>query len=460
MSNKNNNISSQKKFYIETYGCQMNFADSEIVNAILLEKGMNPVSDAELADIILVNTCSIRENAETKVWNRLKEFRGLKAQNKSLTVGVLGCMAERIKDQIIEEEQLVDIVVGPDAYRDIPRLIEEVEDGRKAVNVLLSLEETYADIAPVRTTGNGVSAFVSIMRGCDNMCSFCVVPFTRGRERSRPLESILNEIRQLSDQGYKEVTLLGQNVNSYKDGNHTFSTLMDKASLLDPEMRFRFSSPHPKDFPDELLYLIAERPNLCNYIHIPAQAGSDSMLERMRRPYTRDQYLQLIEKMKGIIPGLSLSTDIIAGFCGETEEEHQQTLSLMREVEYDLAYMFAYSERERTLAYRKFEDDVPEEVKKRRLSEIISQQMSIQHRRNHDEIGHRHVVLVEGTSKRSEQQMSGRTDTNKIAVFDRNDFEKGDYVEVEITGATSATLIAKPIAKTSLRAYYSAVLEA
>ena len=399
----------------------MNFADSEIVNAILLEKGMNPVSDAELADIILVNTCSIRENAETKVWNRLKEFRGLKAQNKSLTVGVLGCMAERIKDQIIEEEQLVDIVVGPDAYRDIPRLIEEVEDGRKAVNVLLSLEETYADIAPVRTTGNGVSAFVSIMRGCDNMCSFCVVPFTRGRERSRPLESILNEIRQLSDQGYKEVTLLGQNVNSYKDGNHTFSTLMDKASLLDPEMRFRFSSPHPKDFPDELLYLIAERPNLCNYIHIPAQAGSDSMLERMRRPYTRDQYLQLIEKMKGIIPGLSLSTDIIAGFCGETEEEHQQTLSLMREVEYDLAYMFAYSERERTLAYRKFEDDVPEEVKKRRLSEIISQQMSIQHRRNQDEIGQRHVVLVEGTSKRSEQQMSGRTDTNKIY---QKEFEK------------------------------------
>jgi len=438
----------------------MNFADSEIVNAILLEKGMNQVTEAELADIILVNTCSIRENAETKVWNRLKEFRGLKAQNKSLTVGVLGCMAERIKDQIIEEEQLVDIVVGPDAYRDIPRLIEEVEDGRKAVNVLLSLEETYADIAPVRTTGNGVSAFVSIMRGCDNMCSFCVVPFTRGRERSRPLESILNEIRQLSDQGYKEVTLLGQNVNSYKDGNHTFSTLIDKASLLDPEMRFRFSSPHPKDFPDELLYLIAERPNLCNYIHIPAQAGSDSMLERMRRPYTRDQYLQLIEKMKGIIPGLSLSTDIIAGFCGETEEEHQQTLSLMREVEYDLAYMFAYSERERTLAYRKFEDDVPEEVKKRRLSEIISQQMSIQHRRNHDEIGQRHVVLVEGTSKRSEQQLSGRTDTNKIAVFDRKEFEKGDYVEVEITGATSATLIAKPIAKTSLGAYYSAVLEA
>lgn len=449
-----------KSFYIETYGCQMNFADSEIVNAILIERGMKPVRDAEHADIVLVNTCSIRENAETKVWNRLKEFRKLKARNKLLTVGILGCMAERIKDQIIEEEQLVDIVVGPDSYRDIPRLIEEVEDGRKAVNVLLSLEETYADIAPVRTTGNGVSAFVSIMRGCDNMCSFCVVPFTRGRERSRPLESILNEICQLYDQGYKEITLLGQNVNSYKDGNNTFSTLMDKSSLLYPEIRFRFSSPHPKDFPDELLYLIAERPNLCNYIHIPAQAGSDSMLERMRRPYTRDQYLQLIKKMKVIIPNLSLSTDIIAGFCGETEEEHQQTLSLMREVEYDLAYMFAYSERERTLAYRKFEDDISEEIKKRRLSEIISQQMSIQHRRNQNEIGQRHLVLVEGTSKRSAQQISGRTDTNKIAVFDRKDFEKGDYIEVEITRATSATLIAKPISKTSLVDYYSAAIEA
>lgn len=448
-------MSSQKKFYIETYGCQMNFADSEIVNAILLDEGMQAVTEAELADIILVNTCSIRENAETKVWNRLKEFRGLKSQKESLTVGVLGCMAERIKDQIIEEEQLVDIVVGPDAYRDIPRLIEEVEDGRKAVNVLLSLEETYADIAPVRTTGNGVSAFVSIMRGCDNMCSFCVVPFTRGRERSRPIESILTEIQQLSDEGYKEVTLLGQNVNSYKDGLNTFTTLMDRASRINPEIRFRFSSPHPKDFPDDLLYLIAERPNLCNYIHIPAQAGSDSMLERMRRPYTRDQYLALIQKMKSIIPDCSLSTDIIAGFCGETEEEHQQTLSLMKEVEYDLAYMFAYSERERTLAYRKFEDDVPEEVKKRRLSEIISQQMSIQHSRNKAEIGNRHIVLVEGTSKRSEDQLSGRTDTNKMVVFDRKDFVRGDYVEVEITDCTSATLRAIPIGKTTLSEYYS-----
>ncbi len=451
---------SNKKFFIETYGCQMNFADSEIVNSILIEDGMTVAPDPESADVILVNTCSIRENAETKVWNRLKELKTIKKTNSDLTVGVLGCMAERIKDRIIEEENLVDIVVGPDAYRDIPRLLAEVDDGRKAVNVLLSLEETYADIAPVRTTGNGVSSFVSIMRGCDNMCSFCVVPFTRGRERSRPLESILKEIQQLSDEGYKEVTLLGQNVNSYKDGENTFTTLMDAASLINPEVRFRFSSPHPKDFPDDLLYLIAERPNLCNYIHIPAQAGSDSMLERMRRPYTRKQYLSLTEKMREIIPGVSLSTDIIAGFCGETEEEHNGTMTLMKEVGYDLAYMFAYSERERTLAYRKFEDDVPEEIKKRRLSEIISQQMEIQKERNLTEIGTHHLVLVEGTSKKSEDQVSGRTDTNKIAVFDRRDFQKGDYVEVEVTDCTSATLIAKPIRKTTISEFYGAAVEA
>lgn len=438
----------------------MNFADSEIVNSILIEDGMTVAPTAESADVILVNTCSIRENAETKVWNRLKEIRHLKKTNADLTVGVLGCMAERIKDRIIEEEQLVDIVVGPDAYRDIPRLLSEVDDGRKAVNVLLSLEETYADIAPIRTTGNGVSAFVSIMRGCDNMCSFCVVPFTRGRERSRPMQSILNEIDQLSNDGYKEVTLLGQNVNSYKDGNNTFTTLMDEASKINPEIRFRFSSPHPKDFPDDLLKLIAERPNLCNYIHIPAQAGSDTMLEKMRRPYTREQYLILIDKMKSIIPGLSLSTDIIAGFCGETEEEHQQTMSLMALVEYDLAYMFAYSERERTLAYRKFEDDVPHETKKRRLTEIINQQMEIQKQRNQLEIGKRHLVLVEGTSKRSEEQMSGRTDTNKMVIFDRKNFKKGDYIEVEITDSTSATLKAIPIKKTTIVDYYGVAVEA
>ncbi|MEX0609835.1 MAG: tRNA (N6-isopentenyl adenosine(37)-C2)-methylthiotransferase MiaB [Balneolaceae bacterium] len=445
-----------KKFYIETYGCQMNFADSEIVNSILLEDGMKPVHNAESADVVLVNTCSIRENAETRVWNRLKELRAIKKENGNLTVGVLGCMAERIKDRIIEQEHLVDIVVGPDAYRDIPRLLQEVEDGRKAVNVLLSLEETYADIAPVRTTGNGVTAFVSIMRGCDNMCSFCVVPFTRGRERSRPMNSILGEVKQLSDEGYKEITLLGQNVNSYLDGENTFTRLMDEASKINPEIRFRFSSPHPKDFPDDLLHLIAERPNLCSYIHIPAQAGSDAMLERMRRPYTREGYLKLIKKMREIIPGVSLSTDIITGFCDETEEEHQQTMSLMKEVEYDLAYMFAYSERERTLAYRKYEDNVPEELKKKRLSEIINQQRELQEVRNGGEIGKRHLVLVESTSKRSEEQLSGRTDTNKMVVFDRKDFKVGDYVEVEITGGTSATLFADPIRATSIAEYYGA----
>lgn len=445
---------SEKRFYIETYGCQMNFADTEVVNSILIEDGMSPVMSAEEADIIFVNTCSIRENAETRVWNRLKEFRSLKKEKEHLTVGVMGCMAERIKDQIIDQEKLVDIVVGPDAYRDIPNLLKEVNDGRKAVNVLLSLEETYADIAPVRTSGNGITAFVSIMRGCDNMCSFCVVPFTRGRERSRPMSSILKEIQQLSEQGYREVTLLGQNVNSYKFEDIDFTRLMDEASKVDPEMRFRFSSPHPKDFPEPLLHLIAERPNLCNYIHIPAQAGSDTMLERMRRPYTREQYLALTGRMREIIPGVSLSTDIIAGFCDETEEEHQATMSLMKIVEYDLAYMFAYSERERTLAHRKYEDNVPEKVKKIRLTEIIQQQMSIQEKNNRLEIGQRHVVLAEGKSKRSDQQLSGRSDTNKMVVFDREGYSKGEYVEVEITDCTSATLIGKPLRKVSLQDYY------
>lgn len=432
----------------------MNFADTEVVNSILIDDGMKPVQSAEEADVIFVNTCSIRENAETRVWNRLKEFRSIKREKKHLTVGVMGCMAERIKDKIIDQEQLVDIVVGPDAYRDIPSLLAEVDDGRKAVNVILSLEETYADITPVRTSGNGLTAFVSIMRGCDNMCAFCVVPFTRGRERSRPMESILREIQQLSDQGYKEITLLGQNVNSYQYQNIDFTRLMDEASKVNPEIRFRFSSPHPKDFPEPLLHLIAERPNLCNYIHIPAQAGSDTMLERMRRPYTREQYLKLTNRMREIIPGVSLSTDIIAGFCGETEEEHEATMTLMKEVEYDLAYMFAYSERERTLAQRKYEDDVPEKVKKRRLTEIITQQMNIQQRRNNNEIGNVRIVLAEGTSKKSDEQLSGRSDTNKMVVFDKEHYQKGDYVAVEITDCTSATLIGKPLYKTSIREFF------
>ncbi len=442
-----------KTFYIETYGCQMNFADSEVVNSILMNQGMAPVQRAEEADVIFVNTCSIRENAESRVWNRLKEFRALKKNRGDLTVGVLGCMAERIREQIIDKEKLVDIVVGPDAYRDIPNLLAEVEDGRKAVNVLLSLEETYADISPVRTSGNGVTAFVSIMRGCDNMCSFCVVPFTRGRERSRPVQSILREIDELEQQGYKEVTLLGQNVNSFKYEGTDFTLLMDEVSKRHSEIRFRFSSPHPKDFPEPLLHLIAERPNLCKSIHIPAQSGSSSMLERMKRPYTREQYLELIDKMKSIISGVSLSTDIIAGFCDETEDEHQDTMSLMKFVEFDLAYMFAYSERERTYAHRKYKDNVPDKVKKRRLTEIIQQQMSIQDKNNKKEIGRRHLVLVEGVSKRSDTQLSGRTDTNKMVVFDRETHQKGDYIEVEITDCTAATLIARPVEKSSIASF-------
>jgi len=428
----------------------MNVSDSEIVNSILMEDGMQPVHEPESADVILVNTCAIRDNAEERVWNRLKEFRHLKKSNKRLKVGVLGCMAERIREKIMDQEKLVDIVAGPDAYRDLPNLINEVDDGRGAINVQLSKEETYADVTPVRTDDNGVSAFVTIMRGCDNMCAFCVVPFTRGRERSRPVESILSELKHLSKQGYKEVTLLGQNVNSYQFEDVSFTDLMDKASRVDPEMRIRFSSPHPKDFPVELLHLIAERPNLCNYIHIPAQSGNSDVLERMRRPYTRDQYLKLVEQMKNIIPGVTLSTDIIAGFCHETEEEHKDTLSLMKKVRYDLAYMLAYSERGRTLAQRKYEDDVPEKVKKRRLSEIIEQQMSIQEELNKAQIGERHLVLIEGTSKRSDKQLCGRTDTNKMVVFDRHDLQKGEYVEVEITNCTSATLMADVIGKSSI----------
>src|SRR5690625_4896458 len=316
----------------------MNFADSEIVNSILLEEGLKPVKEAEEADLILVNTCAIHENAESRVWYRRKEFRGLKRGDPSLAVGVLCCRSERSREKIIDKEQLVDLVVGPDAYRDIPKRLRDVDDGRKAVNVLLSLEETYADITPVRTSGNGVSAFVSIMRGCDNMCSFCVVPFTRGRERSRPIDSILGELELLSEQGYKEVTLLGQNVNSYKTEEADFTTLMDRASLVDPEMRIRFSSPHPKDFPVDLLHLISECPNLCNYIHIPVQSGISEVLKRLRRAVKREQYLVLIDTMRENIQRLILSTDIISGFCGETDEVFQDTVSLMDAVQYDLAY--------------------------------------------------------------------------------------------------------------------------
>ncbi|MEX0771933.1 MAG: tRNA (N6-isopentenyl adenosine(37)-C2)-methylthiotransferase MiaB [Balneolales bacterium] len=442
---------SARNFYIETYGCQMNFADSEIVNSILMDQGMKPVDNPETAHIIFINTCSIRDNAERKVWDRLKYFRFLKRKNKgNMTVGVLGCMAERIREKFMETEMLVDLVVGPDAYRDLPNLLGEVDDGQKAVNVILSQEETYADIAPVRTTGNGVSAFVSVMRGCDNMCAFCVVPFTRGRERSRPMESVLNEVRMLSDQGYREVTLLGQNVNSYNDNGTLFAELMYQCSMIDPEIRIRFSTSHPKDFPDEFLHVIRERPNVCDYIHIPAQSGNNEVLERMKRPYTREAYLELINKMRTLIPGVALSTDIITGFCGETEEQHKDTLDLMGHVKYDLAYMFAYSERERTFAHRKFEDDVPEKVKNRRLTEVINIFRKYSEMNNQKEIGKKHIVLIEGPSKRSEEQLCGRTDTNKMVVFDREEYQPGQYVEVVINGNNSATLFGEPLQTVTL----------
>lgn len=437
-----------RSVYLETYGCQMNVSDSEIVASVLREKGYGLTHDPDHADVILINTCAIRENAEQKVRRRLATFRSQKRRSRpDLKLGVLGCMAERLRHKLLDEEQLVDLVVGPDAYRDLPNLLQEADDsGQAAVNVHLSREETYADIAPVRYDSNGVSAFVSIMRGCDNMCSFCVVPFTRGRERSRPLTSILDECKQLVDHGYKEVTVLGQNVNSYRyeDQGQTvsFAELLYRISLLSPELRIRYSTSHPKDCSDELLHVHRERDNVCNFIHLPVQHGNSGMLQRMRRTYSREQYLDLIDRARRIVPGISFSTDIIAGFCGETEEEHQDTLSLMKEVRYDHAFMFMYSERPDTYAARKYEDDVPLDIKKRRLSEIIQVQTGIALERNREEIGRWHRVLVEGPSKRSDLQLAGRTDTNKMAIFDRKEFKKGEYVDVRIVDCTSATLLA------------------
>lgn len=442
--------------YIETYGCQMNVSDSEIVASVLRENGYGLTHDAQHADVVLLNTCAIRENAEQKVRRRLDAFRAQKRkQNPNLKLGVLGCMAERLRHKLLEEEKLVDLVVGPDAYRDLPRLLSVADEtGQAAVNVQLSKQETYADIAPVRYDTNGLSAFVSIMRGCDNMCSFCVVPFTRGRERSRPATSILTECQQLVDMGYKEVTVLGQNVNSYRfeqDGNRvSFAELLYRISLLSPELRIRYSTSHPKDCSDELLHVHRERPNVCNYIHLPVQHGNSHVLQRMRRTYSRDQYLALVERARNISPGISLSTDIIAGFCGETEEQHHDTLSLMEQVRYDHAYMFMYSERPTTYAARKYEDDIPLAVKKRRLTEIIQLQSSIALENNQQEIGHLHTVLVEGPSKRSNEQLCGRTDTNKMVVFDRKDFKKGQYVHVRITDCTSATLFGEALEATTL----------
>jgi len=441
--------------YLETYGCQMNVSDSEIVASVLQGAGFGLTHDVDRADVVLLNTCAIRENAEQKVRRRLQELRSRKRRDRpDLTLGVLGCMAERLRHDLLEQEQLVDLVVGPDAYREIASLLDDTrETGQAAVNVQLSREETYADIAPVRYDSNGISAFVSIMRGCDNMCAFCVVPFTRGRERSRPVESILAECRDLVDRGYREVTVLGQNVNSYRvtvDGTAVdFAELLSRVADVSPDLRIRYSTSHPKDCSDDLLHVHRERANVCDYIHLPVQHGSTDVLARMRRTYTRDEYLDLVERARRIVPGVSLSTDIIAGFCGETEEEHRETLSLMEAVRYDLAYMFMYSERPDTYAARKLVDDVPEEVKKRRLTEIIELQTTISAANNAAEVGTEQVVLVEGPSRRSDERFCGRTDGNRMVVFDRAGVDAGRYVRVRITDSTSATLLGEVVGQAS-----------
>jgi tRNA-2-methylthio-N6-dimethylallyladenosine synthase len=450
----------KKRLYIESYGCQMNFADSEIVAAVMRNAGFATTASAEDADVIFLNTCAIRENAEQKVRNRLKHLTGLKRQKPELLVGMLGCMAERLKTKLLEEEKVVDIVAGPDAYRDIPKLVEEAESGQKAVNVFLSREETYADIAPIRLNSNGVTAFVSIMRGCDNMCSFCVVPFTRGRERSRDPYSIVREAQDLFDKGYREVTLLGQNVDSYKwqgtesteqldVGNHvpnpepvvTFANLLERVARIHPDLRVRFSTSHPKDITDDVLHTMAKYDNICKYIHLPAQSGNSRVLKLMNRTYDRPWYIGKIDRIREILgEDCGISTDMISGFCTETEEEHQESLSLMDYVHYDYAYMFAYSERPGTLAAKKYADDIPEDVKKRRLSEIIARQLEHSAGRNQRHIGQVQRVLIEGTSKRSDDFLCGRNDQNKMVVFPKGDFQKGQYVNVLVTECTSATL--------------------
>jgi len=443
-----------KKLYIESYGCQMNFADSEIVASILKDDGFETTADFKEADVVFINTCSIRENAEQRVRNRLSQFSAEKRRNPKLIIGVLGCMAERLKSKFLEEEKLVDVVVGPDAYRDLPNLINQVEDGSKAINVLLSREETYADISPVRLNGNGITAFISIMRGCDNMCSFCVVPFTRGRERSRDPYSILAEAQDLFSRGYKEVTLLGQNVDSYKwkspdaDENEpievNFAQLLEKVALISQELRIRFSTSHPKDITDEVLYTIAKYDNICNYIHLPVQSGSSRVLELMNRTYTREWYINRIEAVRRIIPGCAISSDIIAGFCSETEEEHQETLSMMDYVGYDFAFTFSYSERPGTLAARKLPDDVPEAVKKRRLSEILVKQQEWSLRRLEQNVGKTVRILVEGVSKKSDKDYCGRNDQNAMVVFPATEnIKPGQYVNVLIERCTSATLLGR-----------------
>lgn len=442
-------MENNKKLHIETYGCQMNLSDSEIVGSIMAEDGYTMIDGAENADIIFINTCSIRDNAEQTIRKRLRDIRRMKKNNPNLKVGILGCMAERLKQQLLDEEDVVDLIVGPDAYRDLPNLINTVESGRRAINVLLSEEETYAEIEPVRLGSNKISAFISIMRGCENFCTYCVVPFTRGKERSRDPETIINEARDLVEKGYKEVTLLGQNVNSYKweiEGNSvSFPELIAQVAAVSPELRVRFATSHPKDISDELIKTIAKTPNICIAIHLPFQSGSNTVLSRMNRKYTREWYMDRISTIKKFIPDCGLSTDIIAGFCGETEEEHKETLSLMEWVTYDYAFMFKYSERPNTIAQKKYADDISEEIKSSRLSEIIALQQVLSLRSNKQNIGKTFEVLVENFSKKSDADLAGRNSQNKMVVFPKKDFKIGDYVMVKITSCTPATLIGEAI---------------
>ena len=443
----------KKKFYIESYGCAMNFSDSEIVASILNTNGFGATRICEEADLIFLNTCSIREKAELTVRKRLTEFRKMKQAKPGMLVGVLGCMAERLKNKLLEEEKLVDIVVGPDAYRSLPGLIEEAETGQKAVNVLLSRDETYADISPVRLQSNGVNAFISIMRGCNNMCSFCVVPFTRGRERSRDAQSIVSEAQDLFERGFKDVTLLGQNVDSYYWINEatnevvTFAKLLEKVALVSPELRVRFSTSHPKDITEEVLHTIIKYENICNYIHLPVQSGSTRVLQLMNRTYTREWYMAKVDQIKKIIPDCGLSSDFITGFCTETEEDHKETMSIMEYSGYDLSYMYFYSERPGTLAERRYKDDVPLEVKKRRLQEIVDLQNILSLKSNKRDLGKTFKVLIEGDSKRSAEDWMGRTSQNKVIIFPKRgyDFKKGDYVMVNVQECTKATLIGEMV---------------
>jgi tRNA-2-methylthio-N6-dimethylallyladenosine synthase len=438
-----------KKFFIETYGCQMNFSDSEIVASILEEEGFGSTKDIGSADMIFLNTCSIRDNAEQRVRKRLEYMQSLKKKNPRLVIGMLGCMAERLKNQLLEEEKVLDLIAGPDSYRDLPRLVAEVGSGRKAANTLLSIDETYADISPVRYDSNGISAFISIMRGCENFCAYCVVPYVRGQERSRDAVSILQEAENLFQKGFREVTLLGQNVNSYQSGEGgrktSFAGLLEKAALVNPLLRIRFATSHPKDLSDELLQTMARHKNICKAIHLPVQSGSTRILDHMNRGYTREQYLERIAAIRSFLPGCAISTDIIAGFCDETEKDHLETLSLMEQAGFDYAFMFRYSERPDTLAADRYPDNVPASVKDRRLREIIDLQQKLSYQSNKKDVGQIFEVLIEGFSKRSDAFYSGRNSQNKVAVFPVTADKPGAYATVKINRFTSATLIGEAI---------------